>query len=102
MSSNSRGAIRRISHASRHLGAGFGRLFGPRPSPLVNVGSRRWFLQVGLTGVAGVSLPGLFQTRSAAAPQGRSRQSSPHEHWINPAGRPVPLVETGQPIAELL
>lgn len=25
----------------------------------------------------------------------------PGSHWINPAGRPVPLVESGQPIAEL-
>ncbi len=26
----------------------------------------------------------------------------PGSHWINPAGRPVPLVETGRPIAELV
>ena len=26
----------------------------------------------------------------------------PHSHWINPSGRPVPLVEAGQPIAELV
>lgn len=26
----------------------------------------------------------------------------PSEHWINPSGRPVPLVESGQPISELL
>ena len=26
----------------------------------------------------------------------------PGAHWINPAGRPVPLVETGHPIAELI
>jgi hypothetical protein len=25
----------------------------------------------------------------------------PYSHWINPSGRPVPLVEVGQPIAEL-
>lgn len=25
----------------------------------------------------------------------------PHSHWINPSGRPVQLVEAGQPIAEL-
>ena len=26
----------------------------------------------------------------------------PHSHWRNPSGRPVPLVEAGQPIAELV
>ncbi len=37
-------------------------LFGPC-SDLVHVGSRRWFLQTGLAGVAGLSLPSLLQAK---------------------------------------
>ena len=37
-------------------------LFGPS-SDLVRVGSRRWFLQTGMTGLAGLSLPKLLQAQ---------------------------------------
>lgn len=42
-------------------------LFGPAPSDLIRVGSRRWFLQTGLAGVGGLSLPAIMQARAAAA-----------------------------------
>src|SRR5579863_9404137 len=43
--------------------------FRPAPRDLIRVGSRRWFLQTGLTGIGGLSLPAILhlQSRSAAA-----------------------------------
>lgn len=41
-------------------------LFAP-PSDLIRVGSRRWFLQTGLAGMAGLSLPALLAARAGAA-----------------------------------
>src|SRR3954454_1954079 len=39
----------------------------PPASDLIRVGSRRWFLQTGLAGVAGLSLPGLLRCQSQGA-----------------------------------
>src|SRR5947209_9587347 len=36
----------------------------PAAADLIRVGSRRWFLQTGLAGLAGLSLPGLLQCRA--------------------------------------
>jgi hypothetical protein len=36
----------------------------PAASDLIRVGSRRWFLQTGLAGMAGLSLPGLLRCRA--------------------------------------
>lgn len=42
-------------------------LFGPALTDLIRVGSRRWFLQTGLAGVGGLSLPAIMQARAAEA-----------------------------------
>lgn len=55
-----------MSHASP-----FGRMFAPAPD-LIRVGSRRWFLQTGVTGVAGLSLPMLLRAQAQAAEAGKS------------------------------
>jgi uncharacterized protein (DUF1501 family) len=44
----------------------------PPAADLIRVGSRRWFLQAGLAGLAGLSLPDLLQYQA----QGRSKGSS--------------------------
>src|SRR5204863_1145261 len=51
----------------RHAGGHGGTLFQPPSADLVRVGSRRWFLQTGLAGLAGLSLPGLLRCRAAGA-----------------------------------
>jgi hypothetical protein len=40
-------------------------LFGPDSEPLLRIGRRRWTLQAGLAGIAGLSLPQLLHARSA-------------------------------------
>jgi uncharacterized protein (DUF1501 family) len=42
-------------------------LLQPPASDLIRVGSRRWFLQTGLAGLAGLSLPDLLRCRAQAA-----------------------------------
>lgn len=47
-------------------------LFQPSPTDVIRVGSRRWFLQMGLAGVAGLSLPKLLALRAAQAVAGQA------------------------------
>ncbi|HEY7428607.1 MAG TPA: DUF1501 domain-containing protein [Gemmataceae bacterium] len=51
-------------------------LLQPPASALIRVGSRRWFLQTGLAGLAGLSLPDLLRYRAqAAAPRATDRKA---------------------------
>ena len=49
-----------VGHHAEHAGA----LLRPPAADLIRVGSRRWFLQTGLAGLAGLSLPGLLRCRA--------------------------------------
>lgn len=64
-------------HAADHLAQVARSPFRPAECDLVRVGSRRWFLQTGLAGVGGLSLPAILelQNRSAAA----SETAAPHD-----------------------
>ncbi|HET6884171.1 MAG TPA: DUF1501 domain-containing protein [Pirellulales bacterium] len=57
---------RRASHDIHHVQGSAVQPLAPSPSDLIRVGSRRWFLQTGLTGVGGISLAEMMR-RSAAA-----------------------------------
>ena len=54
-------------HFSRHTRAAHENPFGPQKNPLVQVGSRRWLLQTGLTGIAGAGLPSVLKSEATAA-----------------------------------
>lgn len=66
-------------HDAEHADAVCRSPLQPTASDLIQVGSRRWFLQMGLAGVAGLSLPQLlrFQAQGAASarPRGTDRKS---------------------------
>jgi uncharacterized protein (DUF1501 family) len=61
----------RASHSTEHAGATQHNPLRPAAADLIRVGSRRWFLQTGLAGLAGISVPALLrcraQSRAAAA-----------------------------------
>jgi uncharacterized protein (DUF1501 family) len=64
MSHSSPPICRKLEHSAA--------LLQPAASDLFRVGSRRWFLQAGLAGIAGLSLPGLLQYRA----EGRTKPGS--------------------------
>src|SRR4051812_19362961 len=45
-------------------------LLQPPPDDMIRVGSRRWFLQTGIAGVAGLSLPSLLARRATGSSNG--------------------------------
>jgi hypothetical protein len=51
-------------HDTEHAGAIYRSTMQPAGSDLIRVGSRRWFLQTGLAGLAGLSFPELLCCRS--------------------------------------
>ncbi len=60
-------ADRTMSHHQSHVLAQGSQPLRPAPRDLLRVGSRRWFLQTGLAGLAGVSLADTLRLSAAAA-----------------------------------
>src|SRR5207237_4908694 len=58
-------------HAAQHARASRSAFLRPPASDLIRVGSRRWFLQTGLAGMAGLSLPALLRCQARAAASDR-------------------------------
>jgi hypothetical protein len=52
-------------HAAGHRAGAARHPLAPPPADLLRVGSRRWFLQTGLAGLAGLSLPDAVRLRAA-------------------------------------
>jgi hypothetical protein len=74
----------RGQHRAQHMAAQGHHLLRPPAADLIRVGSRRWFLQTGLAGLAGLSLPSLLQTRAMAAERGTpSRKTSVILFWLS-------------------
>ncbi len=67
-----------------HAGRGLAAQFGPVSQPLIQAGRRRWILQAGLSGIAGLSLPALLRQRAAGAfPGSRTRPTSVIQIWLS-------------------
>src|SRR5262245_7848840 len=63
-------------HSSEDARAAWHNPLQPAGSDLIRVGSRRWFVQTGLAGFAGLSLPVLLEHRAKAAMPGNSAQKT--------------------------
>lgn len=50
-------------------------LFAPALNDLIRVGSRRWFMQTGLAGIGGLTLPAIMQARAAAETASQPKKS---------------------------
>src|SRR5438270_9040924 len=70
-------------HTLEHAGAARRALLQPPDSDLIRVGSRRWFLQTGLAGLAGLSLPGLLRCRAHGAAAGRADRKAVILIWLS-------------------
>jgi len=70
-------------HDLEHAGAGRRALFQPPASDLIRVGSRRWFLQTGLAGLAGLSLPDLLRCRAQGAGSGSEGRKAVILIWLS-------------------
>lgn len=57
---------RSVCRTAEHQGGLSNNPMAPPAKDLIRVGSRRWFLQTGAAGLAGLSLPGLLQTQAKA------------------------------------
>lgn len=64
-----------VRHAAEHVGAGRRALLQPASSDLIRIGSRRWFLQAGLAGIAGLSLADVLRCRAHATTKGSDKKS---------------------------
>ena len=70
-------------HSQSHRAARQASPFMPWARDTIRVGSRRWFLQTGLAGMAGLSLPALLATRNAAAATPGGKQKSVILFWLS-------------------
>jgi len=62
-------------NSAEHVQSGISPLFSPTRGDLLRLNSRRWFLQTGLTGMAGLTLPALLKQRAEAAKAGRPKNN---------------------------
>src|SRR5690349_14203932 len=72
-----------LQHTQEHAIAAGANALAPAANPLLRIGSRRWFLQVGACGL-GLSLPELLRARAEAATTGKpSRPTSVIQIWLS-------------------
>jgi hypothetical protein len=70
-------------HNAEHGVAVTRALLQPPASDVIRVGSRRWFLQTGLAGVAGLSLPGVLRSRAQGQHAGAGSRKAVILIWLS-------------------
>jgi uncharacterized protein (DUF1501 family) len=73
---------RPVRHHLEHAGA-VRRALSPPASDVIRVGSRRWFLQTGMGGLAGLSLPELLRYRAQGAASARASRTAVILIWLS-------------------
>ena len=73
----------RRDHAVAHRAAARRTLLQPADSDLIRIGSRRWFLQAGMAGIAGLSMPELLRRQAQAASGKRSSRKAVILFWLS-------------------
>jgi uncharacterized protein (DUF1501 family) len=99
----------RRGHLAEHFVAGRRSLLQPAASDLIRIGSRRWFLQAGLAGIGGLSLPDMLRVRAQAAPEKPSQRRAVILFWLSGGPshldtwdpKPEAPVETRGPFASI-
>ncbi len=70
-------------HAAQHARSTRGVSLLPPAADLIRVGSRRWFLQTGLAGLAGLSLAEMLRGRAAAVGDSPTRKTAVILFWLS-------------------
>src|SRR5579863_247749 len=70
-------------HDAEHIGAAHRARLQPAQADTIRVGSRRWFVQTGLAGIAGLTLPDLLRCRAEANAATRSSRKSVIIFWLS-------------------
>src|SRR5262249_48379542 len=68
-----------VGHGLKHVGS----RFQPPGADLIRVASRRWFLQAGISGRAGLSLPGLLRCRAEGRGAGDAGRKAVILIWLS-------------------
>jgi uncharacterized protein (DUF1501 family) len=71
------------AHGAQHAAAVWRSRLQPAAFDLIRVGSRRWFLQAGLAGLAGLSMPDLLRCRAHGAAGGRADRKAVILIWLS-------------------
>src|ERR1700694_2972128 len=72
-----------VRHDVEHAGAACRALLQPAAADLIRVGSRRWFLQTGLAGLAGLSLPDLLRRQAQGSGAGGTDRKAVILLWLS-------------------
>src|SRR5437868_5225699 len=70
-------------HAAEHAGAARRARLQPANADTIRVGSRRWFVQTGLAGIAGLALPDLMRLEARANGTNKSSRKSVIIFWLS-------------------
>jgi hypothetical protein len=72
-----------VHHKAEHTCAARRAHLQPASADLIRVGSRRWFLQTGIAGLAGVSLADVLRSRARAAQGHKSSRQAVILFWLS-------------------
>jgi hypothetical protein len=70
-------------HDAEHVAAARRGRLQPAAADLIRIGSRRWFLQTGLAGISGLSLPGLLRCQALGSTAGKPDHRAVVLFWLS-------------------